>query len=1025
MLPKNLVWSIGVILLLISPLQAWTTVGTGIEYQKYDISGPNDVFVARMLRSETSAFIESSIGQGKTVSGTETVPSQASRYDDAIGYWGQTWGTRNDVVVAINGSYYNTSTGEPYSGVIHSGSYDKRYDNVSGQSGFVWDLNRNANVGECVTHVASKQFVTYATSNTQQFQGINRTRGDNELIIYTPQYDTDTNTDNTGSEVVVQMSTPFLIKPTPNMVTGVVIQIRQNAGSTPLPFDCIVLSAKGTAATTLLANVQVNDTIGVSQEIASYETNCSTSRSLDWTKAYAGVGGNWVFLRDNVIQYGIDSSGARHPRTAIALNSTYVFFLVCDGRTSISIGMTIDELAEFCKNTLGATWGVNQDGGGSSTMWVNGTVMNNPSDGSPRSVANGMMICNVAAKAVSTAFDADDTVTTNATASVRYGPGTNYAVITTVAASTQGTIEDHALMGVYAKGYYWWKVDFGSTVGWVAETLLSGSSCTAPSITQHPSNQSVASGGTANFSVTASGTTPLSYQWQKNSVNVTNGGHYSGCTTATLTISNADTNDEAYYRCVVTNSCGNATSNQATLTISAPVSTFIVESRSGGQNYANYSESGSWYNSSAKSTATGCTSGIGSRYAIIGSSAGKGIFSYTPSATGTYEIYTTNCNTTNSGNPLIHRVYHSGGSSTVGVCQNSTCGTNAVNKWLSLGQYNLNGSTTYTVELDASTGAGSAPSGYAARSDSIKWEYLGGGGCTAPAITQHPSNQSVSTGGTANFSVTATGTTPLSYQWQKNSSNVTNGGHYSGCTTATLTISNADSNDAANYRCVVTNSCGSATSNQATLTVTTATTIIDDGFDTYANQTELLAVWPAATTSLTLSTSAYYSSPKSLYSASGSPAKSNKQDISEVYGTDSSPLTLQWRFYDPGGTGTAYQWVEIRDYSPSYKQLFQVGVYSGCSTSYYSARVAYSPGNGWVAMTQNGAPARSAGWHLFKAVIKSTTVDFYIDGVLGSANRSYATSEGSVSFEQVRVGSSYTSTSLSAYYDDVLLIKGQ
>ena len=74
----------------------------------------------------------------------------------------------------------------------------------------------------------------------------------------------------------------------------------------------------------------------------------------------------------------------------------------------------------------------------------------------------------------------------------------------------------------------------------------------------------------------------------------------------------------------------------------------------------------------------------------------------------------------------------------------------------------------------------------------------------------------------AQFTVAATGDGTLTYQWQKNSVNVTNGGHYAGCTTATLTISTADSSDAASYRCVVTGGCGSATSNAATLTVTPA-----------------------------------------------------------------------------------------------------------------------------------------------------------------------------------------------------------
>lgn len=90
-----------------------------------------------------------------------------------------------------------------------------------------------------------------------------------------------------------------------------------------------------------------------------------------------------------------------------------------------------------------------------------------------------------------------------------------------------------------------------------------------------------------------------------------------------------------------------------------------------------------------------------------------------------------------------------------------------------------------------------------------------------PGITQQPASQNVAFAGTANLGVAASGSNPLSYQWQKNSANLANGGHYSGAATPSLAISNADSSDAAGYRCVVTNAFGSVTSTLATLTVFT------------------------------------------------------------------------------------------------------------------------------------------------------------------------------------------------------------
>jgi len=80
-------------------------------------------------------------------------------------------------------------------------------------------------------------------------------------------------------------------------------------------------------------------------------------------------------------------------------------------------------------------------------------------------------------------------------------------------------------------------------------------------------NRTVTLGGSTSFTVGASGSSPLSYQWQKNQANLANGGHYAGCTTATLTVSNVDANDLASYRCVVTNAYGSAASIAATLTL--------------------------------------------------------------------------------------------------------------------------------------------------------------------------------------------------------------------------------------------------------------------------------------------------------------------------------------------------------------------------------------------------------------------------------------------------------------------------
>jgi len=93
----------------------------------------------------------------------------------------------------------------------------------------------------------------------------------------------------------------------------------------------------------------------------------------------------------------------------------------------------------------------------------------------------------------------------------------------------------------------------------------------------------------------------------------------------------------------------------------------------------------------------------------------------------------------------------------------------------------------------------------------------------APAFTQQASNRTNYIGSTAAFIVKANGVPLPNYQWQKDGVNLSDGGHYSGCATATLTITGADTGDVATYSCLVTNISGSVTSSPVTLTVTGAT----------------------------------------------------------------------------------------------------------------------------------------------------------------------------------------------------------
>jgi glucose/arabinose dehydrogenase len=86
---------------------------------------------------------------------------------------------------------------------------------------------------------------------------------------------------------------------------------------------------------------------------------------------------------------------------------------------------------------------------------------------------------------------------------------------------------------------------------------------------------------------------------------------------------------------------------------------------------------------------------------------------------------------------------------------------------------------------------------------------------SAPSITSQPTNRTVSAGQSASFSVAASGTAPLRYQWQRNGANIAS------ATSPTYTFQTVAADNGATFRAVVSNDFGSATSNAATLTVLT------------------------------------------------------------------------------------------------------------------------------------------------------------------------------------------------------------
>ncbi|MGC4071082.1 MAG: immunoglobulin domain-containing protein [Nibricoccus sp.] len=157
---------------------------------------------------------------------------------------------------------------------------------------------------------------------------------------------------------------------------------------------------------------------------------------------------------------------------------------------------------------------------------------------------------------------------------------------------------------------------------------------------------------------------------------------------------------------------------------------------------------------------------------------------------------------------------------------------------------NISGATsaTYTINPSATTDSGSytvVVTNAAGSVTSNAATVTVNAAAVAPAITTQPSGATVTAGSPASLTVVASGTAPLSYQWQKDiSGTFTN---VSGATSATLSFASAASGDAGSYRVIVTNSVSSVTSNAVTLTVNSAPAVTAPAITTQPSSLTLAA----------------------------------------------------------------------------------------------------------------------------------------------------------------------------------------
>jgi hypothetical protein len=335
-------------------------------------------------------------------------------------------------------------------------------------------------------------------------------------------------------------------------------------------------------------------------------------------------------------------------------------------------------------------------------------------------------------------------------------------------------------------------------------------------ITTQPLSRAVLVGQNASFSVQASSTAPLSYQWRFN------GTALSGATSSALTLTNVQTTNAGSYTVVVSNPYGSVVSAVATLTVNVPAG---IATQPSSQT---------------------ATQGLNATFSVVASGTEplsyRWRFNGTALSGATNSVLTLSNVQTNQGGSYTVVVTNSWGSvtsamATLTVLVPAGIATQPQSQAVVVGlsatffvtasgteplsyQWRFNGtalsgatSSALTLSNVQTTNAGSYTVAVTNSSGSVTSAVATLTVYVRPRITTQPLSQMVTQGLNATFSVVASGTAPLSYQWQFCGTDV------AGATNATLVVTNVQLVQAGNYGVTVTNPWGMAASAPALLTV--------------------------------------------------------------------------------------------------------------------------------------------------------------------------------------------------------------
>ena len=344
--------------------QDFTTVQNGVEYAQVEHRLGSEPVKINLLRLDLKKVrLDVHHALDKAI-GLETTSSIAQR---------------KDAIAAINAGFFRLDKTEfagdaagilVVDGNVWSESHEDRIA--------IHIRNDDTRTEVRFDHLRHETSLSYSSGRVQ-LSGLNRQRKADEMIAYTPSFGERTLTDSLGTEVVFRNC---------NGTGHCGIVVIEKAGNSPIPKDGFVLSIGPNVAdgSAVLLERFKSKTDPFERRVKLVGTTGRPQFQLSSMDDITN--GVPQLIRKGKIDITWEQEKAskafaetRHPRSAVAkLKDGKFLMMTVDGRQpGVSVGMTLQELAEYLLS-LGAVDAMNLDGGGSTTMFLDGKVVNTPSD---------------------------------------------------------------------------------------------------------------------------------------------------------------------------------------------------------------------------------------------------------------------------------------------------------------------------------------------------------------------------------------------------------------------------------------------------------------------------------------------------------------------------------------------------------------------------------------------------------------------------------------------------------------------